>query len=138
MSEDSMMFVEFSGVLLIAYQSILQTLQDRFSSPYLPFSSILCPTPAERQTYDFSRKVVAVPPPLYATSPGFSYDLSPIRKNPGSPEPLLLSPDASSNDTDLALRLEAESTLDGGQCTGLIAALTQELALIQGMGLFPG
>jgi hypothetical protein len=131
-SHVSMMLVEFSGVLLVAYQPILETLQNRSSSPYLPFSSILSPTPAERQTYDPSNNVILVLPPLYATSQGFSYDLTPIRKHSHSTEPLLLSPDASPKDTNLALKLEAETTLDAGQCIGLIAALTQELALIQG------
>lgn len=132
---DSLALVEFPGVLLVAYKAILESLQTRSKYPFLPFSNILCPKSDERQNYDPRDRTVNVPPPLYASSEGFRFDLQPLKNKDASPEPLFLSSEASPNDQELLIRLERETTLDSGQCKGLIAGLTQEVGLIQGEDL---
>ena len=129
---ESLALVEFPGVLLLAYKPILESLQARSNRPFLPFSNILCPKPDERQTYDPSGPRVHVAPPLYASSAGFRFDLQPLKTGDASPEPLFLSPEASPDDRELLLRLEKETTLDLGQCKGLVTALTREVGLVQG------
>jgi hypothetical protein len=131
--KDSLALVEFPGVLLAAYKAILESLRTRSQHPFMPFSNILCPLPDERQNYDpRHNQTVKVPPPLYASSEGFQFDLQALKHGGASPEPLFLSSEASPDDHGLLIKLERETTLDFGQCKGLIAALTQEVALIQG------
>jgi Zinc finger C-x8-C-x5-C-x3-H type (and similar)/RNA-binding, Nab2-type zinc finger len=132
---DSLALVEFPGILLVAYKAILESLQARSKRPYLPFSNILCPTVDERQNFDLRNRTIKVSPPLYASSEEFIFDLQPLKNKDASPEPLLLSSHASLNDQQLLAKLERETTLDSGQCKGLITALTQEVALIQGEDL---
>jgi DNA replication protein DnaC len=45
---------------------------------------------------------------------------------------LTIDPTSSCDDTDLLDKLESKTTLDRGQCSALIAALTREFAFIQG------
>ena len=125
--------VEFPGVLLVAYKTILESLQARSIRPFLPFSNILSPKPEGRQTYDPADPNVHVPPPLYASSEDFLFDLKRLKRSDASEEPLFLSPKTSHDDKDFLLRLERETTLDSGQCKGFIAALTREVSLIQGV-----
>ena len=132
---DSLALVEFPGILLVAYKAILESLQIRSKHPFLPFSNILCPKSDERQNYDPRNRTINVPPPLYASSEGFRFDLQPLKNKDASPEPLFLSSEASPDDQELLIRLERETTLDSGQCKGLIAGLTQEVGLIQGEDL---
>jgi hypothetical protein len=130
---DSLLLVEFRGILLAAYKSILENLQIRSRHPYLPFSNLLCPQSFERQVYSPRNRTMAVQPPLYALTENFQYDLSPLRKDGTSTAPLLLPVYAAPDDSvALLAKLEEETTLDSGQCKSLIAALTQELVLIQG------
>ena len=129
---DSLALVEFPGVLLTAYKTILESLQTRSKHPFLPFSNILCPRAHESKKYNPRSRVIDVSPPLYALSEGFRFDLQPLKHENASPDPLFLSPEASLDDEELIVRLERETTLDSGQCRGLIAGLTQEMALIQG------
>ena len=133
--KDSLMIVEFPGVLLAAYKTVLENLQARSRSPYLPFGNLLCPTPDERLPYDPKITTVLVPPPLYSLSNGFLWDLSVLRRHTNR-RPLFLTPHASPSDHTILAKLEDETTLDEGQCRGLVAGLTQELALIQGQTLF--
>ena len=131
--KDSLALVEFPGVLLVAYKTILEGLQNRSLHPYIPFSEFLCPLPVERQTYNpRNNRTILVPPPSYATTEGFQFDLTPLKHSEASPEPLLLSLDGPLDDQELLLKLEKETTLDAGQCKGLVAALTREVGLIQG------
>jgi hypothetical protein len=133
---DSLLLVEFSGVLLPAYQTILENLQTRSTHPYLPFSHLLCPRADERRPYVARGRSLAVQPPLYALAEDIQYDLAPLKKDRTSTAPLLLPRDASPDDAGLVALLEQETTLDGGQCRSLIAGLTQELVLIQGWTVF--
>jgi hypothetical protein len=130
---DTLVLVEFTGVLLMSYKTILENLQTRSRHPYLPFANLLCPVASDLKPYDQLFNTVKIQPPLYALSDGFEYDLTPLKKDSASPAPLLLSPDASPDDEGLLAKLENETTLDAGQCKGLVVGLTQELALIQGL-----
>jgi len=132
---DSLALVEFPGILLTSYSTILKTLQTCSIHPYLPFSYILCPTTGERLNYSPSNQVIKIPPPLYAldaASHPFQYDLQPLKRPDASDLPLLLPADTSIDDGEFLSRLENETTLDAGQCKSLVAALTRELSLIQG------
>jgi hypothetical protein len=126
---DSLALVEFPGLLLDAYKTVLESLQSRSKHPFLPFGQLLCPKSEERQLYT---RDVSVPSHPYTLSEGFQFNLQPLKHRGSSPEPLLLSRDASSDDQHLITRLMKETTLDSGQCKGLVAGLTQEIALIQG------
>ena len=133
---DSLALVEFPGVLLAAYKTILESLQARSKHPFLPFSDILCPKPPERQDYNPANPVLSVRPPLYALEHGFRFDLEPLKDKDASAEPLFLSPEASPDDPEILAQMEKQTTLDYGQCKGLVAGLTRELALIQGQYFF--
>jgi hypothetical protein len=134
LERDSLALIEFPGILLASYKSILENLQTRWKHPYLPFSYLLDHDPPKIP----HGGVRAIDPPSYASQdPHFTYDLGPI-KSRASPSDLRLSPQASQSDEALISRLELETTLDRGQCKALIAGLTQELALIQGKIFFLG
>ena len=70
-----------------------------------------------------------VPPPLYARSQAFHFDLEPILTD--TDEPLILTP-TNCEDTEMTQKLAERTSLDRGQCEALIAALTREFALIHG------
>ena len=135
-ASDSLALVEFPGVMLAAYKTILESLQARSKHPFLPFSDILCPTPSERQDYDPANSVLSVRPPLYALEHGFRFDLQPLKNKDASAEPLFLPSESSPDDPEILAQLEKQTTLDFGQCKGLVAGLTRELALIQGQQFF--
>lgn len=132
----NMILVEFTGVLLMSYKAILENLQARSRHPYLPFSNLVCPAASDLNPCAGHCNTVTVQPPLYAMSDGFEYDLT-ILKASKTTDELRLSPDASPDDTELLAKLEMETTLDAGQCKGLMIGLTRELALIQGMSRKP-
>jgi hypothetical protein len=117
----------------MSYKTILENLQTRSQHPYLPFANLLCPAPSDLKPFHRFFNTVKIQPPVYALSDGFEYDLTPLKKASASPGQLLLSPDASPDDDELLAKLETETTLDAGQCKGLIVGLTRELALIQGL-----
>jgi len=137
LGQDSLTLIEFPGILLSAYNSILENLQIRWKHPVLPFSELLSHdnTSTKSSGHPSGQSVaniVSVDPPFYATRHArFLYDLAPLKPHP-SPSEIQLSPRASPQNDTLLRKLEQETTLDRGQCKGLIAALTQELALIQG------
>lgn len=129
---DAFTLMEFPNILLSAYSLILKNLQVRWEHTYLPFSALLCHQTASPSVNSLPSRVLLVDPPVYATlSKKFKYDLAPLKRHkPRSP--LVMSPHTFEHHQSLLWRLEHETTLDRGQCKGLIAALTQELALIQG------
>jgi Zinc finger C-x8-C-x5-C-x3-H type (and similar) len=128
-----LVIVEFPGILLEGYKSNLHCMQWRSLHPFLPFSNILCPLRKELLPYDVKKKVFQILPPLYTASEGFFYDLESLKNRSASDTPLLLFPNASPDDEALIQRLEHETTLDAGQCKGLVLGLTHELAVIQGL-----
>ncbi|KIW10744.1 hypothetical protein PV08_10043 [Exophiala spinifera] len=72
-------------------------------------------------------------PPLYTRQPGFRFSLSPLLKgaieNDGD---LWIDLASSPDNSSLIDEMEDQTGLDRGQCRALLAALTQEYALIQG------
>jgi len=128
---DAFALIEFPNILLPAYSLILKNLQVRWKHPYLAFSALLChQTPSSGNLPP--GQVLAIDPPAYAASNHFTYDLAPLRRHKSPSSPLMMSSRPSKYNGNLLRRLEHETTLDHGQCKGLVTALTQELALIQG------
>lgn len=110
--------VEFPGVLLPSFQHTLEALQRMTTSPDIPFIDLIAPTQPHIGT-------VEVPPPLYATKPGFFFDLrclttdgSSLRCSPTEP----LDPEV----------LAARSALDPTQALALVDSLSRSVALVQG------
>lgn len=106
--------VEFSGVLLQAFEPTLKALQEMYSKPHeIPFDKI------------FSGDGSSAPnPPAYADSTTFKFDLSTVA--PGAN--LELDPHAPWPTEEL----KQHSTLDHAQAQAFAHALTRQLALIQG------
>lgn len=115
--------VEFPGLLFASFQPILKCLQDLHRNPTLPFGQWLVPDPEVQ--YDSLDGVVKVPAPLYLSKRGVQVDISCITKDGHR---LLHSNAAPVSIEDL----EKHTTLDYGQCQGLLLSLQSELALIQG------
>lgn len=130
-AKHSLMFVEFRGILFEAYQLVLQNLQFLSRRALLPFSKYLAPTMSERQLFTSDNRILPVDPPSYVPQ-RFSFDLAPLKTNRHSIGRLFLPSNASYEDDRLLAKVDAETVLDAGQCKGLVAALTQEFALIQG------
>ncbi|KAJ6161005.1 hypothetical protein N7470_004401 [Penicillium chermesinum] len=115
-----MTLVEFPRVLLPSFEPTLIALQ-RIKGPQdLPMLDYLVPgqlgsAPASND----------VPPPLYATSPGFSFDLKCLMDDDSSLEIHYSRP----ADID---RLTQHSALDGSQASALARTLQRRIGLIQG------
>lgn len=121
------LIIEFPGVLLATFMPVLENIQQMQKDSRLPFQEWIVPNLAG-DSAAIARAYVNVPPPLYARSPGFSYDLKPILKDPE--DGLFL--DVSADNSTIPHELNERTSLDRGQCEALITALTREFALIQG------
>ena len=111
--------VEFPGVILPAFEPALQALQSMKVARNLPFSELFVPWVYD----DFNISDMA--PALYASQPGFAFNLRCLMKN----------------DTNFYVRVDQpsdvkyvqdHSTLDGAQARALISCLKRKLGLIQG------
>jgi hypothetical protein len=120
--------IEFPGVLLATFVPILENLQNMQQLSWLPFRQWILPDRVGPNGNVYS--VLAIPPPLYARDPHFTFSLKAILKN--SNEDFALSPNTLVDDLTAINELEARTSLDRGQCQALIAALSREFALIQG------
>ncbi|KAI0189092.1 hypothetical protein EV127DRAFT_366835 [Xylaria flabelliformis] len=109
--------VEFPGVLLPSFQSTLGALQQIYKTADLPFAEILI--------HDEKGGDVTIPPPIYSTKAGFTFNLKSIT-NEG--EDLLHSSQALL-DPDV---LTSKSQLDHGQAVACLNALRRSFQLIQG------
>lgn len=109
--------VEFPGVLLPAFMPTLKALQELSKSSGVPFAEFLVP-----QTED---QALAIPPPLYAINPGFTFDLSAICREKMTIDPNNIGPDDRQKLCDV-------SQLDDSQSQTVIDALSRRLALLQG------
>ncbi len=109
--------VEFPGVLLPSFQPILCALQAMIQGPDMPFSDILAP--------EHHADTSAIPPPYYATKPGFHFDLSCIMKDK---RPMRIAV----NDNSKHTAFKDNSLLDPAQADALLNSLNRSLALIQG------
>lgn len=116
------LLLEFPHMLPDTFVPILECLQDMQSMGTLQFGDWVLPERAEGTAKDN----LAIPPPLYARSPGFAFSLAPVVTGPGQ---VTLSP---SEFTHSLAELETNTGLDHGQCEALVAALTREFAFIQG------
>ncbi|KAK3618085.1 hypothetical protein LTR22_026493 [Elasticomyces elasticus] len=115
--------VEFPGVLLPASRPTLEAMQSMSVALDVPFGDILAPTSTSNSP-DLQFSVI---PPVYATTPDFSFDLSSITSG-GSALHLVLG----TNTDDTIDRLTRRSTLDRGQAQAVVQSLSRSLALIQG------
>lgn len=115
--------VEFPGLLFASFEPVLKCLQQLHRNPTLPFGQWLVPAPDF--AYQALDGVLKVPPPLYMTKRGVEINLSCIAKDRHR---LVHSADKPVQIKDL---LE-HTTLDYGQCQGLLLSLQSELALVQG------
>ena len=108
---------EFPGVLLPAFYHTLNALKSMSrSADDVPFSDLIAPTGSGLPTIGL---------PRYATATGFSFDMSSLVEKG---EDLILSPSTA---FDFAT-LERNSTLDAGQQSAIVHALTHRLALVRG------
>ncbi|KAI0096773.1 hypothetical protein GGR51DRAFT_578672 [Nemania sp. FL0031] len=110
--------VEFPGILLPSFQSTLVALQHIYKTGDLPFSEILAPDADGPKDMD-------IPPPLYSTKLGFTFNLKSIT-NEG--DDLFYSP-ISPPDPDL---LMSKSQLDRGQAVACLNTLRRAFQVIQG------
>jgi len=115
--------LEFPSILLPSFQPTLQALQRMQGNLKLPFAEFLAPVaPVAPGSGGF----YSIPPPVYATTKDFTFDLSCLTDN----EPMELSV-SSGNSFDLA-KFQRLSKLDEAQTAALVATLNRSLALIQG------
>ncbi|KAI8958452.1 P-loop containing nucleoside triphosphate hydrolase protein [Daldinia sp. FL1419] len=110
--------VEFPGILLPSFKPTLSALQHIFKTLDLPFADLLAPG-------SDGLTEVNIPPPLYATKPGFDFTLKSLTYNGND---LRFS---ISDDTDPG-EICSRSSLDEGQGRALLNSLRRSLALIQG------
>lgn len=122
------LIIEFPGVLLATFMPILENIQQMQKVSRLPFHEWIAPSSAGDGAAE-ARAQVDVPPPLYARSPGFTFDLKPILDDAN--DAFFLNP-ASADDPNISNELDQRTSLDKGQCEALVTALTRELVLIQG------
>ncbi|KAF2138624.1 uncharacterized protein K452DRAFT_256255 [Aplosporella prunicola CBS 121167] len=117
---DSMLLIEFPGVLLPAFEPTLQALKQMSKTEDIPFSEFLAPTNGT------PGGITPVLPPVYSRKPYFRCNLKAITKDNRN---LYLSTDGTRLDAQV---LQENSSLDEAQCRAVIDSLTRSLALIQG------
>ncbi|KAL2850542.1 hypothetical protein BJX68DRAFT_275792 [Aspergillus pseudodeflectus] len=116
----SISLVEFPGILLPSFQPTLLALQRMQRAADVPMSEFLAPSDKN------SLSILAdVPPPVYAASQGFSFDLKCLMKDGSS---LQLH---TSRPFDLE-KLQKNTTLDNAQAEALVRTLQRKIGLIQG------
>lgn len=119
--------IEFPQVLLDTFLPIMGNLQRMYKESRLPFANWILPN----WSGVASNADIYVPPPLYARSSGFSFDLKPILV--GQLSNLTFKPISDHQHVlDTLDKLQESTHLDEGQCKALINALTSEFALVQG------
>ncbi|CAG8303689.1 unnamed protein product [Penicillium olsonii] len=112
--------VEFPGILLPSFEPTLLALQQMQKTGQVSMSEYLAPKDLESLSL-----LTDVPPPIYATSPGFSFDLKCLM-NDGTTLKVHPSQPAEVE------RLQRHSSLDLAQATALVSSLQRRLGLIQG------
>ncbi|KAI0190325.1 hypothetical protein F4808DRAFT_476549 [Astrocystis sublimbata] len=108
-TQNHLCLVEFPGVLLASFQHTLEALQKMSRSPDIPFIDLIAPETTPTSS------IAEIPPPQYATKPGFFFDLSCLTK--GRTE-LKFTPTQHLDPEVLSL--------------ALLNSLSRNLALIQG------
>lgn len=120
---NTQVLVEFPGLLFTSFDPVLKALQQVSKTGNVPFAQWLAPSTIYQYFAARSSEDIHVPPPLYMTKPGMVLSLKSVTNRPLS---------FSITDAFRVSELERTTTLDHGQCEGLIASLSRELALIQG------
>jgi hypothetical protein len=115
--------VEFPGILLPAFEPTLKAMQRMSKDLDMPFPHILAPT----STVDGRDPDIAIAGPIYATKPGFRFDLSSITHDN---IPLSFIP--GQHIAKAAERLAERSSLDLGQAVAVISCLARSFAIVQG------
>lgn len=122
------LLVEFPSVLLATFVPILENLQSMQRAGRLPFQSWMLPnTIGEGEQQPLGCQIR---PPLYARTPDFRFSLASILTSPSND--LVICPTTSVSSGITVDEVEARTSLDRGQCSALIAALTREFTFIQG------
>lgn len=121
--DSSAVLVEFPGLLFASFEPVLKVLQSLHRQPHMPFADWLAPGPETRT--EIRDGFVTVPPPLYLSRNNVFLDLTCITQDGFRLRHSLKQPVTIEE-------LEAHTTLDRGQCQGLINSLRHELALVQG------
>lgn len=116
--------IDLPDLIPATFKPILENLQNMMLST-LPFRTWIIPDLASTRS-----PPGAIPPPRYARSAGFTFLLDSILRDRG--RSLTLPATVSNSDASLLDRIVAETGLDRGQATALVAALTTEYALLQG------
>ncbi|KAF7588507.1 hypothetical protein BBP40_005643 [Aspergillus hancockii] len=114
----SVSLIEFPGILLPSFQPTLKALQSIKKVADLPMSEFFAPS-------DTFSGLVDMPPPGYATTPGFSFNLQCLMKDHSSIEVRPQQP------VDLR-KLQEHSNLDAAQAKALVDTLQRKIGLIQG------
>ncbi|KAJ5232691.1 hypothetical protein N7468_005647 [Penicillium chermesinum] len=112
--------LEFPGILLPSFHPTLRALQKMQKLANVSMSEFLAPLEVDSLSL-----LVDVPPPAYATSPGFSFDLKCLMNDKSSLKV------ASSEPVDME-KLRGNSTLDEAQARALVTTLQRCIGLIQG------
>ncbi|KAL2815766.1 hypothetical protein BDW59DRAFT_177528 [Aspergillus cavernicola] len=115
----SFSMVEFPGVLLASFEPTLRALQRMKKASHLPFENLLVPS-----TMDEKGSPV-VPPPLYALSGGFEFNLRCLMNDDSD---LFFKPDEPFDIQNLYMN----SILDKAQAKALVNSLQHSIGLIQG------
>ncbi|OOG00383.1 hypothetical protein ASPCADRAFT_511396 [Aspergillus carbonarius ITEM 5010] len=118
--QSTLSLVEFPGILLPSFQPTLLALQRMHKAADLPMAEFLAPNVDNTPS-----TVVDVPPPVYAASHGFSFDLKCLMEDGSSLNVQHAQP------VDLE-RLQRQSTLDDAQAAALVSTLQRRIGLIQG------
>ncbi|KAL3439805.1 hypothetical protein BJX65DRAFT_317439 [Aspergillus insuetus] len=118
----SISLVEFPGILLPSFQPTLLALQRMQRAADVPMSQFLAPS--DQDTLSI---LTDVPPPIYAASQGFSFDLKCLTKDGSSLK--LHGSRARPFDLD---KLQKNTTLDNAQAQALVRTLQRRIGLIQG------
>ncbi|KAJ5709968.1 hypothetical protein N7493_009560 [Penicillium malachiteum] len=112
--------VEFPGILLPSFQPTLLALQNMQKASDVPMSEFLAAGNLNSQVI-----MAEIPPPIYATSPGFAFDLKCLMNDRSSLEVKHSQP------VDIE-RLQQHSTLDDAQAVALVKTLQRRIGCIQG------
>lgn len=120
--------IECPGTFFESFRPVLKALQVCQPS-VLPFGKYIAPTEKEIAQSAQSSTGVAIDPPLYASTPGFEFDLSVLLENGGTLWLNVRDP----HSVGRAVRvLRERSSLDNTQALALVQTLGREIALISG------
>ncbi|RAH44654.1 P-loop containing nucleoside triphosphate hydrolase protein [Aspergillus brunneoviolaceus CBS 621.78] len=112
--------VEFPGILLPSFHPTLLALQKMQKAGDVPMAEFLAP-----QNQNTLSILADVPPPVYAASQNFSFDLNCLMKDHSNLQLHVSQP------FDLKM-LQDGSTLDDAQALALVSTLRRKIGLIQG------